>query len=90
MIASPPPRGFLTLVSEGHRLIGAYAAGPESGEWIQQATLAIRAEVPLEVLADTIQPFPTLSEIYLKAMQELMSRCPDCVTAAQTATVAAG
>src|SRR5438874_376980 len=50
--------GFLTLVSDGKRLTGAYALGPEAGEWLQQATLAIRAEVPLEIVADTIQPFP--------------------------------
>ena len=52
--------GFLTLLSDGERLTGAYALGPEAGEWLQQATLAIRAHVPLEVLSDTIQPFPTL------------------------------
>ena len=55
--------GFLTLLSDGERLTGAYALGPEAGEWLQQATLAIRARVPLEVLRDTIQPFPTFSEI---------------------------
>ena len=42
--------GFLTLLSDGQRLTGAYALGPEAGEWLQQATLAIRARVPLEVL----------------------------------------
>jgi pyruvate/2-oxoglutarate dehydrogenase complex dihydrolipoamide dehydrogenase (E3) component len=63
--------GFLTLVSDGERLTGAYAVGPEAGEWLGQATLAIRARVPLEVFKDTIQPFPTFSEIYLHAMQEL-------------------
>ena len=57
--------GFLTLLSDGERLTGAYALGPEAGEWLQQATLAIRARVPLDVLRDTIQPFPTFSEIYL-------------------------
>src|SRR4029079_2706568 len=46
--------GFLTLVSDGERLTGAYALGPEAGEWLQQATLAIRARVPLDVLRDTI------------------------------------
>ncbi len=51
-------KGFLTLLSDGDRLTGAYALGPEAGEWLQQATLAIRAKVPLEVLRDTIQPFP--------------------------------
>jgi pyruvate/2-oxoglutarate dehydrogenase complex dihydrolipoamide dehydrogenase (E3) component len=63
--------GFLTLLSDGERLTGAYALGPEAGEWLQQATLAIRARVPLDVLADTIQPFPTFSEIYLTAVKSL-------------------
>jgi len=64
--------GFLTLVSDGERLTGAYALGPEAGEWLQQATLAIRAHVPVKVLADTIQPFPTFSEIYVGALKALL------------------
>jgi dihydrolipoamide dehydrogenase len=63
--------GFLTLLSDGERLTGAYALGPEAGEWLQQATLAIRARVPLAVLRDTIQPFPTFSEIYVEALKAL-------------------
>src|SRR5579862_4111541 len=63
--------GFLTLVSDGTRLTGAYAFGPEAGEWMQQATLAIRARVPLDILRDTIQPFPTFSEIYVVALKTL-------------------
>jgi dihydrolipoamide dehydrogenase len=63
--------GFLTLLSDGERLTGAYALGPEAGEWLQQATLAIRARVPLTVLADTIQPFPTFSEIYVDTLKAL-------------------
>jgi hypothetical protein len=47
------------------RLTGAYALRPETGEWLQQVTLAIRASVPLPVLRDNIQPFPTFSEIYV-------------------------
>jgi dihydrolipoamide dehydrogenase len=66
--------GFMTLLSDGARLTGAYALGPEAGEWLQQATLAIRARVPLEVLLDTIQPFPTFSEIYLNALRALSAR----------------
>jgi pyruvate/2-oxoglutarate dehydrogenase complex dihydrolipoamide dehydrogenase (E3) component len=64
-------KGFLTLLSDGERLTGAFALGPEAGEWLQQATLAIRAHVPLDVLADTIQPFPTFSEIYVAALHAL-------------------
>ena len=63
--------GFMTLLSDGERLTGAYALGPEAGEWLQQATLAIRARVPLEVMSDTIQPFPTFSEIYVAALKSL-------------------
>ena len=63
--------GFLTLLSDGERLTGAYALGPEAGEWLQQATLAIRARVPLDVLRDTIQPFPTFSEIYVGAVNAM-------------------
>ena len=63
--------GFLTLLSDGHRLTGAYALGPEAGEWLQQATLAIRARVPIDILRDVIQPFPTFSEIYVAALNAL-------------------
>ena len=63
--------GFLTLLSDGERLTGAYALGPEAGEWLQQATLAIRARVPLDVFRDTIQPFPAFTEIYVDALKAL-------------------
>ena len=63
--------GFLTLLSDGQLLTGAYALGPEAGEWLQQATLAIRAQVALEVLRDTIQPFPSFSEIHATALKAL-------------------
>ena len=63
--------GFLTLLSDGERLTGAYALGPEAGEWLQQATLAIRAHVPLDVLRDTIQPFPSFSEIFAFTVKAL-------------------
>jgi pyruvate/2-oxoglutarate dehydrogenase complex dihydrolipoamide dehydrogenase (E3) component len=69
--------GFLTLLSDGTRLTGAYALGPEAGEWMQQATLAIRAHVPVEVLNDTIQPFPSFSEIYNAAVRELRMQIMD-------------
>jgi pyruvate/2-oxoglutarate dehydrogenase complex dihydrolipoamide dehydrogenase (E3) component len=76
--------GFLTLLSDGERLTGAYALGPEAGEWLQQATLAIRARVPIDVLLDTIQPFPTFSEIYLAAVRALYRE----ITAAPQAVAA--
>jgi dihydrolipoamide dehydrogenase len=66
-------RGFLTLIADRSRgvLVGAYAVGPEAGEWLGQATLAIRAEVAIDVLRDTIQPFPTFSEMFVNALADL-------------------
>ena len=83
--------GFLTLLSDGHRLTGAYALGPQAGEWMQQATLAIRAHVPVDVLDDTIQPFPTFSGIYDAAVTALRMQIADMPpparpVAAQTAS----
>jgi pyruvate/2-oxoglutarate dehydrogenase complex dihydrolipoamide dehydrogenase (E3) component len=84
--------GFLTLLSDGQRLTGAYALGPEAGEWLQQATLAIRAHVPVEVLSDTIQPFPSFSGIYDAALKTLCMQIADMPPparpmAAQTASL---
>jgi pyruvate/2-oxoglutarate dehydrogenase complex dihydrolipoamide dehydrogenase (E3) component len=66
--------GFLTLLSDGERLTGAFAVGPQAGEWMQQATLAIRARVPMDLMLDTIQPFPTFSEAFYFALAELTSK----------------
>jgi pyruvate/2-oxoglutarate dehydrogenase complex dihydrolipoamide dehydrogenase (E3) component len=63
--------GFLTLVSDRNRLTGAYGLCPNAGEWMQHATLATRARLPLETMIDTIQPFPTFSEIFYFALAEL-------------------
>jgi pyruvate/2-oxoglutarate dehydrogenase complex dihydrolipoamide dehydrogenase (E3) component len=66
--------GFLTLVSDGEKLTGAYALGPEAGEWLGQATLAIRAGVTVETMLDTIQPFPTFSEAFMEALRDMVGR----------------
>jgi pyruvate/2-oxoglutarate dehydrogenase complex dihydrolipoamide dehydrogenase (E3) component len=67
---------FLTVVSDGERLTGAYALGPDAGEWLQQATAAIRGRITLEVFEDTIQPFPTFAEAFLHALLKLESKVP--------------
>jgi pyruvate/2-oxoglutarate dehydrogenase complex dihydrolipoamide dehydrogenase (E3) component len=52
-------------------LVGAVCVGPQAAEWLGQFTLAIRAEVPVETLLDTIQPYPTFSEGVFYALQAL-------------------
>jgi pyruvate/2-oxoglutarate dehydrogenase complex dihydrolipoamide dehydrogenase (E3) component len=69
----PKRPGFLQLFADPERkvLVGGVAVGPEAGEWIGQITLAVRAEVPLATIRDTIQAFPTFSETIYFAAREL-------------------
>lgn len=52
-------------------LVGAWAVGPLASEWIHYAALAIKAEIPLSTLKDTVAQFPTYTEAYLKAIERL-------------------
>ena len=69
----PKRAGWVKVAADRERRIitGAVAVGPEAGEWLQQLTLAIRAETPIEVLLDVIQPYPTFSEAVFLALREL-------------------
>jgi pyruvate/2-oxoglutarate dehydrogenase complex dihydrolipoamide dehydrogenase (E3) component len=70
----PKRDGFVRLFADpGERvLVGAVAVGPQATEWLGQLTLAVRARTPIDVLLDTIQPFPTYSEAIFWALRELV------------------
>ena len=67
------PRGHLGLLvdTEENVLVGAWAVAPQAGEWIHQASLAIRARIPIETLRDQVAQFPTYNEGYLAALEQL-------------------
>jgi len=69
-------RGHLTAVvdRERARLVGAFAACPGAGELIHEAVLAMRSDVPVEVLADTIHAFPTSARVMGGVYQEALQR----------------
>ncbi|HEY4346807.1 MAG TPA: NAD(P)/FAD-dependent oxidoreductase [Gaiellaceae bacterium] len=69
----PKRSGFVKIAADPEKRVvtGAVAVGPEAGEWLQQLTLAIRAETPIDVLLDVIQPYPTFSEAVFLALREL-------------------
>jgi pyruvate/2-oxoglutarate dehydrogenase complex dihydrolipoamide dehydrogenase (E3) component len=67
------PRGELSVIADRQRrvLLGAWAVAPQASEWIHQAVLAIRAEVALDILLQTVAQFPSYTEGYLSALQAL-------------------
>ncbi|MBV8065880.1 MAG: NAD(P)/FAD-dependent oxidoreductase [Actinobacteria bacterium] len=74
----PKRPAFLRLFADPRErvLVGAVAVGPESSEWLGQLTLAVRSATPVDVLLDTIQPYPTFSEAILFALIELVRTLP--------------
>jgi pyruvate/2-oxoglutarate dehydrogenase complex dihydrolipoamide dehydrogenase (E3) component len=67
------PGGELGLIADRQRrvLLGAWAVAPLAGEWIHHAALAVRAEIPIDVLLDGVAQFPTYSESYLYGLEQL-------------------
>jgi pyruvate/2-oxoglutarate dehydrogenase complex dihydrolipoamide dehydrogenase (E3) component len=52
-------------------LTGAVAVGPDAVGWMGEVTLAIRAKIPVTVLADVVHAFPTYGEALETALREL-------------------
>jgi dihydrolipoamide dehydrogenase len=74
----PKRDGFVRLFADPKErvLVGAVAVGPQATEWLGQLTLAVRSATPVEVLVDTIQPYPTFSEAIFFALRELQDALP--------------
>ena len=53
------------------QLVGAVAVGPDAASWMAEVTLAIRARVPVTILADVVHAFPTYGEAMETALREL-------------------
>jgi pyruvate/2-oxoglutarate dehydrogenase complex dihydrolipoamide dehydrogenase (E3) component len=74
----PKRTGFVRLFADPAErvLVGAVAVGPQATEWLGQLTLAVRARTPVDVLLDTIQPYPTFSEAIFLALRDLEDALP--------------
>jgi pyruvate/2-oxoglutarate dehydrogenase complex dihydrolipoamide dehydrogenase (E3) component len=74
----PKRDGFLRIFADpkARTLVGAIAVGPQAAEWLGQLTLAVRSATPVDVLLDTIQPYPTFSEAIFFALRELVDSLP--------------
>jgi pyruvate/2-oxoglutarate dehydrogenase complex dihydrolipoamide dehydrogenase (E3) component len=66
-----PGTSRLVVDEDAGVVVGATFTGPEVGEWLQAATIAVVAEVPLDRLAHAVPAFPTRSEVWLYLMEGL-------------------
>jgi dihydrolipoamide dehydrogenase len=64
--------GTAQLVVDEQRgiVVGATFTGPEIGELLHSATVAVAGEVPLRVLWHAVPSFPTVSEVWLRLLEE--------------------
>jgi dihydrolipoamide dehydrogenase len=69
--------GLLLVTADCARgvVVGASAIGARADDWMAEATLAIRAQVPLTVLVDTVHAFPSMGEAFEPVYRELAARC---------------
>ena len=67
------PRGTAGVLADRDRgvLIGAWAVAPLASEWIHYAALAIRAQIPISVLLDQVAQYPTYTEAWHAALEQL-------------------
>jgi len=63
--------GCLELYAADGVLAGAVAVGPDAATWMAEVTLAIRAKIPVTILADVVHAFPTYGEALQTAFREL-------------------
>jgi dihydrolipoamide dehydrogenase len=63
--------------ARGDMLAGAAAVGQCAEEWTGELTLAIRAGLPQNVLADVVHAFPTYGEAIERSLHEFAASTPE-------------
>jgi pyruvate/2-oxoglutarate dehydrogenase complex dihydrolipoamide dehydrogenase (E3) component len=62
--------GVKLVVDEQRRvLLGATFVGPEVGEMLHAATIAVAGEVTLDTLWHAVPAFPSVSEVWLRLLE---------------------
>jgi len=64
--------GQAKIVVDGdrHVMIGATFIGPQVGDLLHAATIAVVGQVPLERLWHAIPPFPTVNEVWINLLEK--------------------
>ena len=61
----------IVVDTASNSLIGATLVGPEAGEMLHAATIAIAARVPVSTLQQAVPVFPTASEIWVSLLEHV-------------------
>ncbi|MDF8266112.1 dihydrolipoyl dehydrogenase family protein [Luteipulveratus flavus] len=61
----------LVVDEDAQTVIGATFVGQDVAEMLQAATIVVAAEVPLSALRHAVPAYPTMSEVWLRLMEEL-------------------
>jgi dihydrolipoamide dehydrogenase len=71
-LAADGYRGRAKLVVDEERrvVLGATFVGPDLAELLHSATIAVAGEVPLDRLWHAVPSFPTISEVWLRLLEE--------------------
>lgn len=76
-LASGETVGMIKVVVEPKyfELVGTHIYGPAAAEMINEAAALMAAEVPADIIADTIHGHPTYSEAFMEACADALKRC---------------
>ncbi len=64
-----PGTSRLVVDEDRSVIVGATFTGTEVAEWLQAATIALVAEIPLALLREAVPAFPTRSEVWLRLLE---------------------
>ena len=67
--ADPRSKAQLVIDEERRVVVGAAFVGPQAGEMLHAATIAIVGQVPVETLWHAVPAFPTVSEVWLRLLE---------------------
>lgn len=76
-LASGELVGMIKVIVEPKyfELVGTHIYGPCAAEMINEAAALMAAEVPADIIADTIHGHPTYSEAFMEACADALKRC---------------
>ena len=66
-----PGQAKIVMDRDSGCLVGATFVGPEAGEQLHAATIAITGRVPVRVLRHAVPSYPTVSELWLRLLEDL-------------------